>query len=1060
MKLDRRNFIKAASGFALASVAQSLPTFASLSSQVQGQKRKVAVFFEQTFPSVDAVPVDRHALEAALDGYDTIFLGVKELKEQLTGSAFDLLITPYGSAFPKDSWNVILRYLKAGGNWVNLGGVPLSVPIRKGETEWKREVRQTAYHKKLGITQAFPVSTAEIGSYYANPDADGTQGLVGEFKAEEIFEFYVRFTVTKDFPAEDGTAGARDAVLRPLVFGITKEKRRIAAPFLQIDRLQGEFAGGRWLMANFRGVIGAKAVRLLAEMALQGSIELTTRTSFACYRDGEVPFFTVQLRRPKGDVEKLVQGDCRLDVLNEKGRMIETLKVRLQGKGSLVMGTASLSPKKRGSLPPGLYQVYAKVNVSSHSTGKETTVSHTTGFWVLDRKLLGGGKPFTVDENYLLRDGKPYVVTGTTYMISDVHRKFLFEPNPYIWDRDFAEMKQAGINMVRTGIWTAWRNYMLDVGALNEPALRALDAFILTARKYDIPVIFTFFAFIPELWGGENPYLDPRSVNAQKEFVTAFAHRYSEVNDVIWDLINEPSFCSPKHLWSCRPNYDQHEMAAWQKWLKQRYQDTSDDERIAELQEVYRATADELATLPSLEDFSNANIFNENRPIKVIDYRLFAQETFPLWVREMSAAIRSNGNARQLITVGQDEGGTYESPSSQFFCDAVDFTCLHNWWLNDDLVWDNVVTKAPGKPNLVEETGVMFYEKLDGSAWRTEEEARNLLERKLAISLGIGGAGFIEWIWNTNPFMKSDNEAAIGLFRVDGTAKPELQPVIDYAKFFAAHRHLMNGREAEEVVMVIPHSFMFSTRNFATEATRKCVRAMYYHCNKPMSAVSEYRLSSLKHVPKLVVLPSPRTINEEAWTMLLELANKGATVMLTGAFDADDHWIPRPRLAQLGIKAATKPVTQEEFLIIDGVEHQLSFRGEKIQRIEKGSVESESTPSVKMLKHGSGQILWSPIPVEVSDTFDAIVALYKFALRQSKVTAVCALEKPNPSVLVSPTIFEKAVLYTCVSECDRDAKINFVHLESQTPIQLTVPAQRTTLIFVERKTGKILTQLG
>jgi hypothetical protein len=163
----------------------------------------------------------------------------------------------------------------------------------------------------------------------------------------------------------------------------------------------------------------------------------------------------------------------------------------------------------------------------------------------------------------------------------------------------------------------------------------------------------------------------------------------------------------------------------------------------------------------------------------------------------MAEVVRANGNPKQLITVGQDEGGTGESPGNHFIADAVDFTSLHNWWLNDDLVWDSVVTKAAGKPNLVEETGVMFYEKMDGSAWRTEEEARNLLERKMAISLGAGGAGFIEWVWNANPYMMSDNEAAIGLHRPDGTAKPEQLALERYAKFFSGIREHLGKRDAD-----------------------------------------------------------------------------------------------------------------------------------------------------------------------------------------------------------------------------------------------------------------------
>ena len=160
-------------------------------------------------------------------------------------------------------------------------------------------------------------------------------------------------------------------------------------------------------------------------------------------------------------------------------------------------------------------------------------------------------------------------------------------------------------------------------------------------------------------------------------------------------------------------------------------------------------------TCPSLEDFEGVNIFDDRRPLKTLDYRLFAQDMFVRWVRAMTAAIRESGNKKQLITVGQDEAGNADSPSPHFFAEAVDFTCMHNWWANDDLVWDSVMAKSPAKASLIEETGVMFYEKMDGSAWRTEQEARNLLERKLAISFAAEGSGFVEWVWNANCYMNS-----------------------------------------------------------------------------------------------------------------------------------------------------------------------------------------------------------------------------------------------------------------------------------------------------------------
>jgi hypothetical protein len=644
-------------------------------------------------------------------------------------------------------------------------------------------------------------------------------------------------------------------------------------------------------------------------------------------------------------------------------------------------------------------------------------------------------------------------------MGSDVHRKFLFEPNPYLWNKDFAEMKSAGINMVRTGIWTGWRNYMLDAGSPNETAFRAMDAFLLTARKHDLPVIFTFFAFLPETWGGVNAYLDPRSVSAQKEFVAAFAQRYRGVNDIIWDLINEPSFCNPQYLWSCRPNYDKFELEAWSDWLKRRYRFASDTVRDARLHELYRAAQDEPISLPRLEDFGDVNIFSENRPMKVVDYRVFAQEMFAHWVEEMKTAIRTNGNPRQLITVGQDEGGTNESPSPHFFGDAADFTCVHNWWLNDDLVWDNVIMKTSGKPNLVEETGIMFYEKSDGSPWRSEEGARNLLERKLAVSIGAGGAGFIQWIWNTNPFMKSDNEAAIGAHRADGTAKPELEPIVDVAQFMAANSHRMKGRKDEEVVMVIPHSQQYSTRNFATAATKRCVRALYYYCHMPVRSVSEYRVGTLTGVPKLVILPSPGTLSESAWQSILALTRKGSTVLISGPIDNDDHWLPVNRSGGFGIASESRPVSQAEFISIDGTEYRLAYRGDKLQRLEKAVDGKPGLQKVLMISMSAGKMIWSPLPVELSEEIEPTAALYTYALTQAGCSPVFSLMRKDPSVLVIATVYASTVLYTFVSENDRDTKIELTDGESGAQISVDVAAQRTNMLFIDRKDGRIISRL-
>ena len=995
----------------------------------------MAVIWEPEFRAIHGYDFTRDALEQALKGFAVTFLNERELIAQLDATRFDLLITPYGSAFPKRAWPAILKYLRAGGNWLNLGGVPLSVPVVHTEKGWLVNPRQAIYHKQLGITHSFPVN-APLSLFKTNHPE-----LAIDFKPEEIYELYVRLSSSNNEPDEAGSDGPHEGVVTPLLWADTFAGRTYAVPIIQIDRLLGEFAGGRWVFVNCRGgVIAARPLAALADIASQGASRFEVKTDFASYKPGETPTLSIELLRPKNDLQKLAIADCEIEVRG----VVETQTVKTSLKLNVENGraTGSIKLPEVTKFNPGLCIIIA------HTTLNSAVLTHLNGFWIYDSALLACGKPLTVDEHFFYRDGAVFPVTGTTYMASDKHRRFLFEPNPFVWDRDFRKMKEAGVNMVRTGIWTGWKKYMPQPGKVDEATLRAFDAFLLNAHQHNIPVIFTFFAFLPETWGGENAYLDPRSVHAQQQFISAFTERCRNVDDVIWDLINEPSFCSPKFLWNCRPNYDAHEKAEWTTWLKNRYPDP------IELQLAWRTTTDDLFDLSRLQDFESVNLIDDRLPLKTLDYRLFAQDMFIRWVRQMRTAIRGNGNTRQLITVGQDEAGLGDSPNIQFFANEVDFGSLHNWWNNDDLLWDSVLGKSTSKLNLMEETGVMFYEKADGGApWRSEQDVSNLLERKLAISFAADGAGFVEWIWNTNPYMNSTNEVGIGFHRVDGSAKPELEPFLRIAEFMRQYGPYLKDRVREPVAMVIPHSQMFSPRSFAHEATRRCVRAMYYHCGVPVQAVSEYKISQYLNLAKLIIIPSPVMFASKSWEALLEQLGRGATVVISGAFDLDE--LPFSSLPTRSLK--NLPVAESEIITISGREYVVRYEGEKMQRLEKAVDQSTSQPVQPLIiSFNSGRLFWSPLPLELSDSMTALETFYNLALSDARISPIFSAIPRSPAVLILPSLFRDVVLYTFVSETDRDTRMEVTHLESRTRFSVNVRAQRTAMVLLERKTGKII----
>lgn len=1010
----------------------------------------VGVFLERGFPSPEIEPPDEASLRSALDGPGTRFLDAGGLAAWLRSAGSDaVLVMPYGSAFPREAWPAIAHFLEAGGSLVNIGGVPFGTPVTRESGAWSVRAPSSTFYKQLGFTHAFEVPTRDVASWQPADPAATASPLLEHFTARSVFALDARLSNSRDFPDEDGTTGQREARLAPLVVGVNAAGTRVAAPFVRLDRLEGRFAGGAWLLAPVRGHVDASAVRVLVDQARAAAVDFVVRPGFAGFHPGETPRLLLQLRRPRRHAESesfAGAAECLVEVLEASGKAVVTGHARLEGGGEWRTGTFAVDARP---LARGLYKVRATLDLAAAPSVPPLRLRSTTGFWIYDTAMLDGGTPLAASGDLFVRGGQPFPVVGTTYMASDVHRKFLLEPNAYAWDRDFAAMRASGVNLVRTGLWTGWKIYMPEVGTLNETFLRSLDVFLLTARKHGIPVIFTFFAFLPEAWGGQNPFLDPTSVSAQAAFTGLVARRYAGVKDVAWDLINEPSFSSPAQLWKTRPNYDAFEAEAWRQWLARAHPGADDAPLLA-----WDGAPGEAASLPPLDSFTDRNLFGLSRPRQVLDYRLFAQDAFAAWTRHLRDILRTNGNREQLVTVGQDEGGLTERPGPLFFGADVDFTCMHTWWNNDALAWDSVLSKRPDRPLLVEETGLMRYERVDGMPWRTEAQAAELLERKLAIAFGTGSAGTVQWIWNTNPYMASDNEAGIGFFRADGTARPELKPFAELARFISANAARFVGRAAEDVVLLVPQSHVLSVRDYGTEATRRAVRALYYRLHVPVRAVGEYQVEATLGNPRVIIAPSPTVLTDTAWNALMKAVDAGATLVLTGSVERDQYWRPVGRLARLGVEATARPVAGDETIRIAGEVFHAGYRGEKLEKVET----SQSSPSAKVetIAVGRGKILWSPLPLELAEPIEPTVAFYREGLRVAGVSAPVTVTPADPGVFVGANRFADAVLVVLASEGSADRQLEVRLAGGGEAVDVSLPAQRALLLLLDARTGKEL----
>ncbi len=686
-------------------------------------------------------------------------------------------------------------------------------------------------------------------------------------------------------------------------------------------------------------------------------------------------------------------------------------------------------------LEPGLYRITTTYHCSDGQP-----LSSQSGFWIWDEALVETtrGQRLVAGRDYFYQNGQPFLVFGTTYMDSGVQRKFLHLPNPGRWDQDMAEMRAGGINLIRTGLWTAWRELVPLAGNANEAFLRALDAFVLTACKHHIQVIFTFFAFYPLLFEGENPWLDPRSLEAQGDFVALLAQRYADVELVSWDLINEPSFGNPRRIFTPRPipSYDRFEVAAFQNWLKERY-------TLSELQLRWRQTPAQLPSWEHLLPPAEADYDTHPRSttsrlsLKVADFTLFSQEMFSHWATHMSEAMRAVG-CRTLIGVGQDEAGTRIAP--QFYTEAVDYTTTHPWWNIDDLLWDMLIDKTPDRPNLIQETGVMLARDVDARPWRSEWENAHLLERKLITGLIARGAGLIQWLWHTNAYMTSDNENSIGLLRPDNSAKPELETMLEFGRLTTP----MTGRLLEEsapsdVWLVIPYSQWFVRPETARLGTQRAIRVLGYDLGILPQVIGEHQLDQLANSPqppRAVIVPALQLLTEQACTPLLANVHGGGTLLVNGVLARAPHNLPVDlAIADLANVRPPVPVSlYEELTAIDGQTYQLLFTNEATNYVKKAHNQ------VRIYEHGAGQFVWCGLPLEMASETAALKALYRQVLQLPDED-----DQPTCPFLLSTRPIKQGNLLLAVSESSSTQTI----LLPEHHLEMTIEPGRAGALLLE-----------
>jgi hypothetical protein len=1000
------------------------------------QFSSTVVLSEAGFPSSDSAGPSVQ-FTALLPGARLCSAG--QLATLLRDPATKLLVLPYGSAFPEESWADIFVFLKNGGNLLVLGGRPFTRSAYHDAAGWHLRDYSVRFTRPLMIDQYQTTPGSDGLQFQPNPDLPLK---LSRFSWGRAFSPVIRLSAV-DLYHRGGAAGSIDARLDALAWG-TKDGRKLAAPAIEIDHLRNGFGGGRWVFLNselaadfYSGNASAELVQSLAQLALRGSEEFNVHPVFPLYFPGE----PIQL---EVDWHSSAPSSGPLTV------KIKSYPQDQPQAGSEVAG--AVPPDQPLFLPapktPGLHIIESQL-----LEGDKVRAIHHSGFWVRDQAFLRSGPRMTVNKDYFELDGQPLAVVGTTYMSAEFQRLYFDRPNVYVWDQDLAQIHSAGLNMIRTGWWTGWDKLCNENGEPYERTLRTLEAYLMTARKNGLPVQFNFLAFLPDVLGGVNPYLDPDAVRRQETLITSIVRRFHDVPWLAWDLINEPSIS--QHLWTMRPNGDPIEVEKWNEWLNRRYPDRA---ALAAAWNLPISEVQGTVALPEDIEFAQRGMYVGRNSLKVYDYYLFAQDVFSNWVHTMHDAIRDVGS-QQLVTVGQDEGGIQDRLSPAYWGQYVDFTTNHSWWLNDYVLWDSLLAKQPGDTLLIQETGLQRELNLNETARRTPENEAALLERKIASSY-IQGSGAIEWLWNTNSYMTESNETPIGAVFPDATEKPEASLLRAYAGFSKSLSPHLRNPQLPTVAIVTSQAAQFSViQGMQLEAQQKAVRALAYSDRLTAYAIAENQIDKLG-TPKLAILPSPQSLTEKAWRALLQYANQGGNLLITGPVDYDEHWQHVGRAAQLKVEAQTEPlVYHNASLKLNDRSLTLSFDTQKQTWLEALHFNDGST--LKEIPYGKGRIFWTAYPVELAEGTQPAADLYAYVAGRLGIASAFDLQGTlSPGVLIYPTVLEDSVMYVMVSDAAEDAKIDLRDKLTGARLSFVLPSQHAAIAVIGKHEKAVVAKYG
>lgn len=992
-----------------------------------------------------------------------------------------VLINTLGAFYPESGWEHIHNYFCNKGIILNIGAKPFSIPYltRDGKVKLLQETLE-ACNSLVVINEH--VSTGPCGKNETlkilNPRYKFINDLYKQCKFPVMSETgsinyqFAEKVIPKPNDTYMDETYRIDSQLETICGWFDESNRLIAVPISRVDH----FDKGSLIFMNFTPeeanfYSSDSGIMLLSGMiatALEERVHLTLTNEYARYYEYETPKVDIRINSLDFCFGFTSTYDIKLELSDiHSGKLIKVCAIN----NISAVKAEYCDSVKFDDLSEGFYKLTACLYINNILICEKST-----GFYKLSQKLMQNEfdkfKPISIDTSkspdFCLQDGKPFAMHGTTYFVTDVYRNCFIDFNAYICDMELSEIRSIGFNLLRSGNWYNALTFFDADGNICEKSLRALEAFFLTAVRYDLVVQFVLAAFIFNPWDRTKcPIHNPEIRNKTITVFDCFAKRFKNFNNVQVDAMNEPSY-SYNGVWSnARPSGDPYEKINWINWLKKKYGND-----ITLLREIWGVGSNKIITfddidVPSNDQFSRD--YDRKQHISVNhtmlnDFFVFARESFSSWTSDIRNEIKKKA-PDTMFMMGRDESLRIPAQQDEALNGNYDMINWHQWHHDSIVFVEYILSKVRGLPCCGQEQGVYHISDPRGLSRLSEADCAKLLERKLCYSFG----NWVQWQFHCDPYIIYPCELELGLVRVDKTEKPQMNFMRLLTWIEGKTSEFMMGRNENtvEILTVHPSKLFFSADNkLAQRGAYKSIMTLHYNLKMQSDMVLEHNFvrTNVSQIgdPKLIIFPAALMVSDSAWELLLEFMEEGKCVLLSGYADIDEYFSNKERFKKLGIDSKLSNICCVETISIDNKKFSAAFR-ENVELFNPATafskVEFPNEPGnfVRIFNVGKGKLIHCPVPLELGDSFEPIEALYSYAMKvagvSNKIFSTDDFEAKQ-NLLVYPIQYTDCTLYTIVNEGGDDS-IKITDIISGVEVEVYIKAQRASKLWLNKE-GKLI----